>query len=216
MTLRDEYLILPRSLGNPMVHGAPGDVQDGVERESLCHCLPKKGRMRGLQRRADRRPGHRAAIITWDSAWLNPRPVIGCRPKAYKNYPPAPILPTGTSAIILFLFSSLSSSSYTSSKWLRSSLSVVVSQVSLLHTLCLSGEPMSFSWTSSRMCSRRFIVCTLFTKVRCRFMGGNSTKATSGINGAGTQTQQELGIPDSAKQFFADTKKSVRLLLSPN
>ncbi|KAH8827964.1 fumarate reductase [Flagelloscypha sp. PMI_526] len=42
------------------------------------------------------------------------------------------------------------------------------------------------------------------------FMGGNSTKATSGINGAGTQTQQTLGIPDSAKTFFEDTKKSAR------
>ena len=42
------------------------------------------------------------------------------------------------------------------------------------------------------------------------FMGGNSTKATSGINGAGTQTQQEAGIPDSAKTFFEDTKKSAR------
>jgi flavocytochrome c len=41
-------------------------------------------------------------------------------------------------------------------------------------------------------------------------MGGNSTKATSGINGAGTQTQQELGIPDNAKVFFDDTKKSAR------
>ena len=40
-------------------------------------------------------------------------------------------------------------------------------------------------------------------------MGGNSTKATSGINGAGTQTQQELGIPDNAKVFFEDTKRSV-------
>src|ERR1700722_5732362 len=44
-------------------------------------------------------------------------------------------------------------------------------------------------------------------------MGGNSTKATSGINGAGTQTQQELGIPDNAKIFFDDTKKSVGSLL---
>jgi succinate dehydrogenase/fumarate reductase flavoprotein subunit len=42
-------------------------------------------------------------------------------------------------------------------------------------------------------------------------MGGNSTKATSGINGAGTQTQLEQGIPDSAKTFFEDTKKSVRM-----
>ncbi|KIM45071.1 hypothetical protein M413DRAFT_66523 [Hebeloma cylindrosporum] len=42
------------------------------------------------------------------------------------------------------------------------------------------------------------------------FMGGNSTKATSGINGAGTNTQKELNIPDSAKIFFEDTKKSAR------
>lgn len=40
-------------------------------------------------------------------------------------------------------------------------------------------------------------------------MGGNSTKATSGINGAGTGPQHELGIQDSAKIFFEDTKKSV-------
>ena len=40
-------------------------------------------------------------------------------------------------------------------------------------------------------------------------MGGNSTKATSGINGAGTNAQKELNIPDSAKIFFDDTKKSV-------
>ncbi|EIN12076.1 fumarate reductase [Punctularia strigosozonata HHB-11173 SS5] len=44
------------------------------------------------------------------------------------------------------------------------------------------------------------------------FMGGNSTKATSGINGAGTQTQLEQGIPDTAKIFFEDTKKSAREL----
>jgi succinate dehydrogenase/fumarate reductase flavoprotein subunit len=43
-------------------------------------------------------------------------------------------------------------------------------------------------------------------------MGGNSTKATSGINGAGTQTQQDHGIADSAKIFFDDTKRSVRIL----
>lgn len=43
-------------------------------------------------------------------------------------------------------------------------------------------------------------------------MGGNSTKATSGINGAGTQAQQDHGIADSAKIFFDDTKHSVRML----
>lgn len=45
------------------------------------------------------------------------------------------------------------------------------------------------------------------------FMGGNSTKATSGINGAGTQAQQDLGIPDSSKIFFEDTKRSVSAIL---
>jgi succinate dehydrogenase/fumarate reductase flavoprotein subunit len=46
-----------------------------------------------------------------------------------------------------------------------------------------------------------------------RFMGGNSTKATSGINGAGTNAQKALDIPDSAKIFFDDTKKSVFISL---
>lgn len=45
-------------------------------------------------------------------------------------------------------------------------------------------------------------------------MGGNSTKATSGINGAGTRTQQLDGVPDNAKIFFDDTKKSVSLSVS--
>lgn len=44
------------------------------------------------------------------------------------------------------------------------------------------------------------------------FFGGNSTKATSGINGAGTNAQAALGIPDSAKVFFDDTKRSAREL----
>ncbi|SPO02223.1 related to fumarate reductase [Cephalotrichum gorgonifer] len=42
------------------------------------------------------------------------------------------------------------------------------------------------------------------------FFGGNSTKATSGINGALTRTQVELGIQDSVKQFYDDTMKSAR------
>merc|ERR1719378_603725 len=39
------------------------------------------------------------------------------------------------------------------------------------------------------------------------FCGGNSTKATSGINGAGTKTQAEKGIPDNKEIFLADTLK---------
>lgn len=41
-------------------------------------------------------------------------------------------------------------------------------------------------------------------------MGGNSTKATSGINGALTQSQIDAEIKDSVKQFYDDTIKSAR------
>lgn len=42
------------------------------------------------------------------------------------------------------------------------------------------------------------------------FFGGNSTKATSGINGALTRTQIDNKIQDSVKQFYDDTLKSAR------
>ena len=42
------------------------------------------------------------------------------------------------------------------------------------------------------------------------FFGGNSTKATSGINGALTRTQVDEKIGDSVKQFYDDTIKSAR------
>ncbi|RCI04984.1 hypothetical protein CU098_004705 [Rhizopus stolonifer] len=48
------------------------------------------------------------------------------------------------------------------------------------------------------------------------FFGGNSTKATSGINGALTRTQIALGIQDSVEQFFQDTLKSARDLARPD
>lgn len=40
------------------------------------------------------------------------------------------------------------------------------------------------------------------------FMGGNSTKATSGINGAGTRTQAAMNIPDTVALFEEDTVRS--------
>lgn len=40
------------------------------------------------------------------------------------------------------------------------------------------------------------------------FLGGNSTKATSGINGALTSSQRKLGIPDSPELFEEDTALS--------
>jgi len=39
------------------------------------------------------------------------------------------------------------------------------------------------------------------------FCGGNSTKATSGINGAGTKAQKAKGIPDTIDLFTSDTLK---------
>eukprot|EP00929_Paragymnodinium_shiwhaense_P110778 TRINITY_DN77_c0_g2_i7.p1 TRINITY_DN77_c0_g2~~TRINITY_DN77_c0_g2_i7.p1 ORF type:complete len:526 (+),score=166.55 TRINITY_DN77_c0_g2_i7:110-1579(+) len=39
------------------------------------------------------------------------------------------------------------------------------------------------------------------------FCGGNSTKATSGINGAATKTQAQKGIPDTTEIFINDTLK---------
>jgi succinate dehydrogenase/fumarate reductase flavoprotein subunit len=43
------------------------------------------------------------------------------------------------------------------------------------------------------------------------FCGGNSTKATSGINGTPTSTQKAKNIPDTVEQFLKDTAKSAAL-----
>lgn len=89
------------------------------------------------------------------------------------------------------------------------SSSEAVSPVFRQHTLSLSVVAVSCCSTSK---GTPYAINSLgiITDIPYRFMGGNSTKATSGINGAGTQTQQENGIPDNAKIFFEDTKKSVR------
>ncbi|TIA88701.1 hypothetical protein E3P81_03356 [Wallemia ichthyophaga] len=47
---------------------------------------------------------------------------------------------------------------------------------------------------------------------KASFFGGNSTKATSGINGAGTEAQMRNEIKDSSSVFFQDSKKSAREL----
>ncbi|KAG4101488.1 Flavocytochrome c [Neocallimastix lanati (nom. inval.)] len=47
------------------------------------------------------------------------------------------------------------------------------------------------------------------------FLGGNSTKATSGINGALTKTQIKLGIMDSVDAFYKDSADSAKHLLIP-
>jgi len=40
------------------------------------------------------------------------------------------------------------------------------------------------------------------------FLGGNSTKATSGMNGSATRTQKAMGIPDTNEIFERDTVRS--------
>lgn len=49
------------------------------------------------------------------------------------------------------------------------------------------------------------------------FCGGNSTKATSGINGAGSRTQRGVdGNVDSPERFYEDTIKSAGGVVRPN
>ena len=65
-----------------------------------------------------------------------------------------------------------------------------------------------FGWDVSRQHNfgERRTCCLVGQIVFC---GGNSTKATSGINGANTRTQREKGIKDSADLFTSDTLKGV-------
>ncbi|KAH9257606.1 hypothetical protein BASA81_004055 [Batrachochytrium salamandrivorans] len=48
------------------------------------------------------------------------------------------------------------------------------------------------------------------------FCGGNSTKATSGINAAGSRSQRKLNIPDTPEIFEADTTASAAEGARPN
>ncbi|CAK9436851.1 uncharacterized protein LODBEIA_P13730 [Lodderomyces beijingensis] len=48
------------------------------------------------------------------------------------------------------------------------------------------------------------------------FLSGNSGKATSGINGALTRTQINLGIRDSVEQFYEDTLKTAKDRANPD
>merc|ERR1719207_529529 len=49
--------------------------------------------------------------------------------------------------------------------------------------------------------------CNTILLDKSAFCGGNSTKATSGINGAETKTQKEKGIADTVEIFTNDTLK---------
>lgn len=60
------------------------------------------------------------------------------------------------------------------------------------------------------VCSQVKYLQDLLLTFHSDFFGGNSTKATSGINGALTRTQTDEKIQDSVKQFYDDTLKSAR------
>lgn len=83
--------------------------------------------------------------------------------------------------------------------------------LSAAHTLLERGanvlllDKQPYVLVSSRVSSQN-----LTLRSTSRFMGGNSTKATSGINGSGTQPQQDAGITDSSRSFFDDTKRSAK------
>ena len=65
-------------------------------------------------------------------------------------------------------------------------------------------------WTS-KVCAIWYPdICDSSNQSNSGFFGGNSTKATSGINGALTRTQVDQKIGDSVKQFYDDTLKSAR------
>jgi succinate dehydrogenase/fumarate reductase flavoprotein subunit len=66
------------------------------------------------------------------------------------------------------------------------------------------------------MCSQHGRLQNLKADDHLDFMGGNSTKATSGINGALTRTQVDEKIADSVKQFYDDTLKSAREKARPD
>ena len=60
--------------------------------------------------------------------------------------------------------------------------------------------------------------CNVLVIDKNPFFGGNSTKATSGINGAGTAMQRAKGIVDSPEVFEADTIRELlrfKLLFVP-
>ena len=50
--------------------------------------------------------------------------------------------------------------------------------------------------------------CSVVMLDKNPFLGGNSTKATSGINGAGTRTQTSQGVDDSVDIFLEDIVRS--------
>jgi FAD binding domain len=84
-----------------------------------------------------------------------------------------------------------------------------VSGLSAAHTIYLNGGNVLLLDKNSEDEQIPWILDKWLT-LAPDFFGGNSTKATSGINGALTRTQVDEKIGDSVKQFYEDTLKSAR------
>jgi len=84
----------------------------------------------------------------------------------------------------------------------------IVSGLSAAHTIYLAGGNVLLLDKNSRSITSRPTRSQLI--ITLDFFGGNSTKATSGINAALTRTQVDEKIADSVKQFYDDTLKSAR------
>jgi aspartate oxidase len=80
--------------------------------------------------------------------------------------------------------------------------------LSAAHTIYLNGGSVLLLDKNSEFPT--IAMCSLRTHPHVDFWGGNSTKATSGINGALTRTQVDHQIGDSVKQFYDDTIESAR------
>jgi hypothetical protein len=87
--------------------------------------------------------------------------------------------------------------------------------VSALLTLSTLPVAMLFFLTRT-VCGQITVPPSIKVDNHLDFMGGNSTKATSGINGALTRTQVDEKIADSVKQFYDDTLKSAREKARPD
>lgn len=70
------------------------------------------------------------------------------------------------------------------------------------------GSGLAGLTASNRLVSKYNIPVVLLDKASS--MGGNSIKASSGINGAGTITQEHLQVRDSPELFLEDTIKSAK------
>lgn len=85
-----------------------------------------------------------------------------------------------------------------------------VSGLSAAHTLYLAGGNILVLDKQGMHAALIPHKPALLSSALIGFFGGNSTKATSGINGALTRTQVDSKITDSVQQFYEDTLKSAR------